>query len=128
LQRRFRLHRGARTTDGRAVFVEIAPGRVVAIVNVHLPLSPYSPFKVQNGADELADAFEAYEPNSEDERKASSLMALRLAAIRGADADRVLLEAVADARRHHTSWAAIGAVLGTSGEAARQRYGELVNH
>ena len=46
----FRLHRGARTTDGRAVFVEIAPGRVVAIVNVHLPSSPYSPFKVQKGA------------------------------------------------------------------------------
>jgi endonuclease/exonuclease/phosphatase family metal-dependent hydrolase len=44
------LHRGARTTDGRAVFVEIAPGRVVAIVNVHLPSSPYSPFKVQKGA------------------------------------------------------------------------------
>jgi hypothetical protein len=79
-------------------------------------------------ADELADAFEAYEPNSEDERKASSLMALRLAAIRRADADRVLLEAVADARRRHTSWAAIGALLGTSGEAARQRYGELVKH
>jgi endonuclease/exonuclease/phosphatase family metal-dependent hydrolase len=46
----FRLHRGARTTDGRAVLVEVAPGRVVAIINVHLPSSPYSPFKVQNGA------------------------------------------------------------------------------
>jgi endonuclease/exonuclease/phosphatase family metal-dependent hydrolase len=45
-----RLRRGARTTDGRAVLVEVAPRRVVAIVNVHLPSSPYSPFKVQNGA------------------------------------------------------------------------------
>jgi endonuclease/exonuclease/phosphatase family metal-dependent hydrolase len=43
------LRRGARTTDGRAVFVEVEPGRVVAVVNVHLPSSPYSPFKVQNG-------------------------------------------------------------------------------
>jgi len=33
-------------------------------------------------ADELADAFEAYEPEPEEEGKASSLMALRLAAAR----------------------------------------------
>lgn len=77
-------------------------------------------------ADELADAFQAYEPRPEDEGKASSLLALRLAAARRAEADRVLLQAVADARQHHVSWAAIGRLLGTSGEAARQRYGALV--
>jgi hypothetical protein len=77
-------------------------------------------------ADELADAFEAYEPKPEDEGKASSLVALRLAAARRAEADRALLEAVVDARQHHVSWAAIGNLLGTSGEAARQRYGDLV--
>ena len=77
-------------------------------------------------ADELADAFEAYEPKPEDEGKASSLTALRLAAARRAEADRALLEAVVDARQHHVSWAAIGNLLGTSGEAARQRYGDLV--
>ncbi len=44
------LDRGARTTDGRAVFVEITPGHVAAIVNVHLPSAPYSPFKVEDGA------------------------------------------------------------------------------
>jgi len=33
---------------------------------------------------------------------------------------------VVEAREHHVSWAAIGEQLGTSGEAARQRYGELV--
>jgi hypothetical protein len=77
-------------------------------------------------ADELADAFEAYEPSPEDQGKASSLMALRLAAVRRAEADRALLEAVADARQHHVSWAVIGSLLGTSGEAARQRYGDLV--
>jgi hypothetical protein len=77
-------------------------------------------------ADELADAFEAYEPEPQDEGKASSLMALRLAAVRRAEADRAVLEAVADARQHHVSWAAIGSLLGTSGEAARQRYDDLV--
>jgi hypothetical protein len=54
-------------------------------------------------------------------------VALRLAAVRRAEADRALLEAVVDARQHHVSWAAIGSLLGTSGEAARQRYGDLVN-
>lgn len=77
-------------------------------------------------ADELADAFEAYEPEPQDEGKASRLMTLRLAATRRAEADRAVLEAVADARQHHVSWAAIGSLLGTSGEAARQRYDGLV--
>ena len=78
--------------------------------------------------DELADAFEAYEPQPEDEGKASSLVTLRLAAARRAEADRALLEAVAEAREHHVTWAAIGRFLGTSGEAARQRYGQLIKH
>jgi hypothetical protein len=49
-----------------------------------------------------------------------------VAGTRRAEADRALLEAVVDARQHHVSWAAIGSLLGTSGEAARQRYGDLV--
>jgi hypothetical protein len=79
-------------------------------------------------ADEIADAFEQYEPAPEDEGKASPLVGLRLAAVRRAQADRALLDAVSDARDHQVSWAAIGDVIGTSGEAARQRYGELVKH
>lgn len=79
-------------------------------------------------ADDLADAFEKYDPAPEDEGKASSLVSLRLAATRRAEADRAVLDAVTDAREHHASWAAIGSLLGTSGEAARQRYGELVKH
>ncbi len=79
-------------------------------------------------ADKLADAFEAYEPDAADEGKASIRVALRLAAARRAEADRALLAAVTDAREQHVSWEAIGEQLGTSGEAARQRYGELVKH
>jgi endonuclease/exonuclease/phosphatase family metal-dependent hydrolase len=45
-----RLRPGARTTDGRAVYIEVSPGRVAAIINVHLPAAPYSPFKVEQGA------------------------------------------------------------------------------
>jgi len=77
-------------------------------------------------ADELAEAFEAYDPQPEDEGKASSVVALRLAAARRAEADREVLVAVAAAREQDVSWAAIGSLLGTTGEAARQRYGDLV--
>jgi endonuclease/exonuclease/phosphatase family metal-dependent hydrolase len=36
--------------DGRYVFVEIDPGRVVAIANVHLPSDPYGPYLTAEGA------------------------------------------------------------------------------
>lgn len=88
--------------------------------------APRSLQEILAQADELADVFEAYDPDPADEGKASSLVALRLAAARRAAADRGVLDAVTAARGHHVSWAAIGHVLGTTGEAARQRYGDLV--
>jgi hypothetical protein len=87
---------------------------------------PRSLHEILAQADELADTFEAYEPNDADEGKASSLVALRVAVARRANADRDLLAAVTEARNHQVSWAVIGEQLGTSGEAARQRYAELV--
>ena len=36
--------------DGLSVFVQVAPGRVVALSNVHLPAGPYSPNLVRRGA------------------------------------------------------------------------------
>ncbi|MGV1009455.1 MAG: hypothetical protein ACOYBY_12700 [Dermatophilaceae bacterium] len=39
------------------------------------------------------------------------------------DPERHLLKAVRQARDSGMSWAAIGLLVGTSGEAARQRYG-----
>lgn len=35
--------------DGVYLFVQLAPGRVVAIENVHLPSNPYGPFEVKQG-------------------------------------------------------------------------------
>jgi len=35
--------------DGRYLFVEVAPGHVVAVQNVHLPSNPYGPFKAKQG-------------------------------------------------------------------------------
>ncbi|GII54629.1 hypothetical protein Pth03_30180 [Planotetraspora thailandica] len=35
--------------DGVYVFVEVAPGRVVAVANTHLPSDPYGPYLVRDG-------------------------------------------------------------------------------
>lgn len=35
--------------DGRYLFVEVAPGQVVAVMNVHLTSSPYGPFRARQG-------------------------------------------------------------------------------
>jgi hypothetical protein len=76
-------------------------------------------------SDELADQFEAYEPGPGDRGTVSPLTAIRLAAFRRAEAERALADAIATARRQdHTSWKVIGELVGTSGEAARQRYGK----
>ena len=75
-------------------------------------------------ADALADAFEAYEPSDDDLRE-PSLMALRRAAYRRSLIEREVLDCVRRARKSGASWARIGHELGTSGEAARQRYGSL---
>ena len=72
-------------------------------------------------ADELADRFEEFEPH-EDQRGEPAVMALRRAAYRRALIERELVESVRRARESGVSWARIGAELGTSGEAARQRY------
>lgn len=74
-------------------------------------------------ADELARRFETYEPSSTDERDPRTYMALRDAAMARAEAERSIATAVTDARANGYSWATIGTMLGTSGEAARQRYG-----
>jgi hypothetical protein len=74
-------------------------------------------------ADELASRFEEYEPTSEDERDPQVFTALRDAALSRSNAERSIRTAVEDARAHGYSWVLIGSLLGTSGEAARQRYG-----
>jgi hypothetical protein len=76
-------------------------------------------------ADELAERFEDYEPRDEDRRE-PPLMALCRAAYQRSITRRELAEAVRGAREAGASWAKIGRELGTSGEAARQRYADKV--
>lgn len=72
--------------------------------------------------DELAARFEKYEPQPGDERDPDALTTLRSAALVRAEAEGALRDAVVRAPDQHYSWQATGALLGTSGEAARQRY------
>ncbi|MGI8938046.1 MAG: hypothetical protein ACR2JF_07520 [Iamia sp.] len=74
-------------------------------------------------ADELAKRFEDYQPAEADERDPEPLEQLRDAVLARSDAERSIRGAVNAARAGGLSWAAIGSMLGTSGEAARQRYG-----
>jgi hypothetical protein len=74
-------------------------------------------------ADELARRFENFDPQSDADREVPSLAALRRAVLQRSAAERELHEAVEQARADGQSWSAVGEILGTSGEAARQRFG-----
>ena len=73
-------------------------------------------------ADELARRFAEHEPMPGQIIDARALRDIAAAVERLAGAERDIAAAVAIARAEGHSWAAIGAMLGTSGEAARQRY------
>jgi len=74
-------------------------------------------------ADELARKFEDHVPDPSEMKEAATLRRVREAFPQRAAAEQVLSDAVASARQEEQSWGSIGAMLGTSGEAARQRYG-----
>lgn len=78
-------------------------------------------------AEELAAEFEDYDPEPGDRGDEPPLTALRRAAYRQALIERELLQSVRRARESGASWAQVGKELGTSGEAARQRYGDKVD-
>jgi hypothetical protein len=86
---------------------------------------PRTAQEILDHADELAARFETHEPG--DVHEAAELRLVREAFLARADAERTLGDAVVHARHNGHSWAAIGAMVGTSGEAARQRYGQSVN-
>jgi hypothetical protein len=86
---------------------------------------PRSTKEILAQAEELAKRFEDYEPTKDDGVDARSLREIRRAFLRCAEAEREISDAITVARAEGHSWAAIGAMLATSGEAARQRYGHL---
>ena len=88
---------------------------------------PRSVQEILDHADELANRFEEYEPAAGDQRDAGAYAALRDAVVSRSAAERAIKKAVAQARTRGYSWAFIGKIIGTSGEAARQRYGHKQN-
>jgi tellurite resistance protein len=84
---------------------------------------PRSTKDIIEQANELAKRFQDHAPGTTNLRTADTLRQIRQAFLSRAEAEKVLMAAVEAARADGQSWAAIGAMLGTSGEAARQRYG-----
>lgn len=73
-------------------------------------------------ADELAERFENYEPNPADELDARAVALLRDAVRERSAAEQHVIDAIRAARQAGMSWSVIGAFVGTTGEAVRQRY------
>lgn len=71
-----------------------------------------------------ADEFEDYDPRPGDQdAPLPPVLAVKLAAWRRDSAEVELAAAVREARPQRVSWWEVGEAIGTSGEAARQRYG-----
>jgi hypothetical protein len=83
---------------------------------------PRSVDEILQHADELAARFENYEPNPSDELDPGAVTLLRAAIQERSQAERHLIDAVRTARESGMSWSAIGTLVGTSGEATRQKY------
>jgi hypothetical protein len=74
----------------------------------------------------LADVFESYEPRPGDERDGRAYQALRAAVQKRSEAEGEIVDAVSAMRVARWSWTSIGGILGTTGQAAQQRYGKHV--
>ena len=87
---------------------------------------PRSTKEIIDQADALARRFEDHVLDPSNLKRADTLRQVCEAFLARARAESDLVDAVGAARSDGQSWAAIGAMLGTSGEAARQRYGAVI--
>lgn len=86
---------------------------------------PRSIQEILDHADELAKRFEDYEPTEGDERPVEEYL-LERAALARARSERQIIDAVVAARAAGIPWSKVGNLLGTSAQAAQQRYGAVV--
>jgi len=87
---------------------------------------PRSIQDILDHADQLAERFENYDPDAGDERSVEEYL-LQRAALARARSERDIVDAIAAARSKGVPWQRIGELLGTSAQAAQQRYGSLVD-
>lgn len=85
---------------------------------------PHSTQEILDSADELAKRFEDYEPAEGDRKDAAALRVLRAAVLAHPQVEVDIAASVTAARCDGHSWSSIAAMLGTSVEAARHRYGD----
>jgi hypothetical protein len=88
---------------------------------------PRSLQEILDHAEELSRIAEEFEPTDEQLAYGRELAAVYRGARGTTEAEAALVEAVALARAAGAPWKDIGSVVGTSGEAARQRYSALVD-
>ena len=86
---------------------------------------PRSVQEILDHGDELAKRLEDYEPSVDDERSVGEYLIER-AVLARARSERQLVDAIAAARCKGVSWRHIGQLLGTSAQAAQQRYGHFL--
>ncbi len=87
---------------------------------------PRSIQEILDHGDELARRFEEFDPKSGDERVVEEYL-LERATIDRARSERQVVDAVVAARGKGLSWQRIGDILGTTAQAAQQRYGAAVD-
>lgn len=83
---------------------------------------PRSIQEILDHADELAQRFEDLDSDEAKEIPVEEYL-LQRAVVTRARSEQQLVEAVARARTAGLSWQRIGALIGTSAQAAQQRYG-----
>jgi hypothetical protein len=86
---------------------------------------PRSIQEILDHADQMAQRFEDYQLADGDERPVEEYL-LQRAALARARSERQVLDAVTAARAAGIPWSKIGELLGTSAQAAQQRYGSVV--
>lgn len=74
-------------------------------------------------ASEIAAEMHDFEPSDENRQDPGPLLDLRRAVVARANAENAVAQAVAAMRSAGFPWTVVGMTLGTSAEAARQRYG-----
>lgn len=86
---------------------------------------PRSIQDILDHADGLAQRFEDYVPTEGDEVPVEEYL-LKRAVMARARCEADIVEAVAAARMKGITWSRVGEMLGTSPQAAQQRYGTLI--
>jgi hypothetical protein len=86
---------------------------------------PRSIQDILDHADELAKRFEDFDPTEAHDVPVEEYL-LQRAVVARARSEQQLIETVAKARSAGMSWQRIGTLLGTSAQAAQQRYGAVL--